>query len=75
VSIGLSILIADTFPGWGEVVKDIAISVIAINQLVGPIGLKYAIVRAGEARGAGGDEEEKDGPVTPFHVMIRSYRI
>ena len=75
VSIGLAILIADAFPGWGEVVKDIAISVIAINQLLGPVGLKYAIVRAGEARDDGGDEDENDGPVSPFHVMIRSYRI
>ncbi|MFQ6104957.1 MAG: cation:proton antiporter [Candidatus Glassbacteria bacterium] len=75
VSIGLSVLVASTYPGWGEVVKDLAITIIAINQIIGPIGLKYAIVTAGEAQDRGGDEEEDKGPVTPFHVMIRSYRI
>jgi Kef-type K+ transport system membrane component KefB len=74
VSIGLAVLVANTFIGWGEVVKDLAITVIAVNQIVGPIGLKYALVWSGEVRDQDGEEED-EGKATPFQVMIRSYRI
>jgi Kef-type K+ transport system membrane component KefB len=74
VSLGLAVLVTQYYPEWGEFVKDVAISMIALNQILGPVGLKYALVRSGEAHAGGGDEVDDTGPITPFHVMMRSHR-
>ncbi len=75
VSLGLAVLVTEHYPTWGELVEDVGISMIALNQIIGPVGLKYALVRSGEAHAGSGEEDEEAGPVTPFHVMMRDHRM
>ncbi len=49
LTLSMVIVIESTFPEWGSLVKSIGISVIAINQIVGPILFKYGIIKSGEA--------------------------
>lgn len=49
VSIGLAELVADRYPQVGDRFRTLVLSVIAINQLVGPVLFKWALRRAGEA--------------------------
>jgi Kef-type K+ transport system membrane component KefB len=60
VTLGLAIIIASEFPGWGVAVQTLVVAMIAIHELVGPILFKAALVRAGEVgqmdREAGADE-------------------
>ena len=48
VSVGLSLLIGVRFPGWGSAPVTLALAVIGLNQVVGPILLKLALDRSGE---------------------------
>ncbi len=50
VGLGLAILVERTFPGWGADFKTLILAVIAINQIVGPVLFKYALVKSGDAR-------------------------
>ena len=50
LSLSIVIVVEHAFPSWGLSVKAIAISVIAINQIVGPILFKIGLVRSGETR-------------------------
>jgi len=50
VGLGLAILVERTFPGWGADFKTLILAVIAINQIIGPILFKYALVKSGDAR-------------------------
>lgn len=49
VSVGLAVLIARYFPTWGPQARALILGVITINELVGPVLLRTALVRAGEA--------------------------
>ncbi len=49
VSVGLAVLIARHFPSWGPQARALILGVITINELVGPVLLRTALVRAGEA--------------------------
>jgi Kef-type K+ transport system membrane component KefB len=53
VTLGLASIVARKFPEWGPEVKTIALALIAVNQLVGPVGFRFALLRSGEAREAG----------------------
>ncbi len=48
VTLALSTIVARTFPGWGLEVQAIIIAMIAIHELLGPVGFQYALKRAGE---------------------------
>lgn len=48
VTVALSTIVARTFPTWGVEVQAVIISMIAIHELVGPIGFQFALKRAGE---------------------------
>jgi len=48
VTIGIAAIIAQRFE-WGARIETIALAVVAINQLVGPVALKILLVRSGEA--------------------------
>lgn len=48
VGLGLAADIASTFPGWGTQLATILISVIVLNQIVGPPLFKWSIRKAGE---------------------------
>jgi Kef-type K+ transport system membrane component KefB len=47
-ALGLAVMIARTFPEFGEGFRALAIAAIAINEVVGPILFKLALDRAGE---------------------------
>jgi Kef-type K+ transport system membrane component KefB len=49
VAIGLVMVMADAYPSRGAQMRVLLLSVIAINQLVGPVLSRYALVRSGEA--------------------------
>lgn len=48
VTLALSTIVARTFPGWGMEIQAVIIAMIAIHELVGPIGFQFALKRAGE---------------------------
>ena len=50
VGLGLAKQVAVEFPGWGADFATVIVSVIVLNQLVGPIFFKWAIHLTGEAR-------------------------
>jgi Kef-type K+ transport system membrane component KefB len=52
VTLGLVSIVARKFPGWGNEVKTIGLAMIALNQLLGPIAFRWALLRSGEARPA-----------------------
>lgn len=49
VSVGLAELLARHFPTWGAGARALILSVITLNELCGPLLLRTALVRAGEA--------------------------
>ena len=49
VALGMASLVAVSFPGWGDNVRTLVLAVVAINQVVGPVGFRYALVKSGEA--------------------------
>lgn len=48
VTLGLTLIAAQEFPEWGVPFQTLMVSLIAINQLVGPILFRNALARAGE---------------------------
>lgn len=52
VTLALSTIVARTFPDWGGQIQAIIIAMIAIHELLGPIGFQYALKRAGEVGAA-----------------------
>lgn len=49
VSIGLSALVERHFPSWGPAARALILGVVACNEVVGPVILRLALVRSGEA--------------------------
>jgi len=65
VAIALVALLLGDFPPWGSIIGTIVLGTIIVNQLIGPVLFRNAIIAAGEARagadpataiGAGGTE-------------------
>jgi Kef-type K+ transport system membrane component KefB len=52
VTLALATIVARNFPGWGEEVQALIIAMIALHELIGPIGFQYALKRSGEVGGA-----------------------
>jgi len=50
VSIGFAKIIGSTFEGWGVQFQTLVLAIVAINQIVGPIGFKWALKKTGEAK-------------------------
>jgi len=50
VSIGFAKIIGSNFPGWGADFQTLVLAIVAINQIVGPIGFKWALKKAGEIK-------------------------
>lgn len=50
VTIGIASIIAERF-AWGMEIETIVLSMVALNQLAGPVTLKWLLVRTGEAGG------------------------
>lgn len=51
LTLSIAIIIEKAFPDWGRALKAIIISVIAINQIVGPVLFKIGLVKSGEVKG------------------------
>jgi len=49
VSVGLAQLLAAHFPSWGGQARALILAVITVNELVGPVLLRFALIRSGEA--------------------------
>ena len=60
VTLGLSLLVAREFPGWGDQFVAITTAVIIVHLLVGPVLLKVALTRAGEAGGGGHGRSKRE---------------
>jgi Kef-type K+ transport system membrane component KefB len=50
VSLGLAGIIARRFPDWGAALATTIVAIIALNQIIGPVALKFALNAVGEAR-------------------------
>lgn len=61
LTLGLTVIIARAFPAFGEGFRTLAIGVIAINEMLGPVLFKLGLDRAGES----GKALEKDAPAEP----------
>ena len=48
VALGMAVVIERTFPQWGPQFKTLALAVIAINQIIGPIFLQKLLLKSGE---------------------------
>jgi len=48
VSIGLAVIVAAQYPGWGTRLQTLIVSLIAIHQVIGPVLFRAALARAGE---------------------------
>lgn len=49
VALGMVIVVADTFPEWGDLFQAFVLAIIAVNQIFGPILLQRFLVGSGEA--------------------------
>ncbi len=52
VVLGLAIVLARQFPGWGVRLQTVVVALVAINQFLGPAVFRLALARAGEVGGA-----------------------
>lgn len=52
VTLALAAILARVFPAWGDDLQVLIIAMIAIHEIVGPIGFQHALRRAGEADAA-----------------------
>ena len=48
VVLGLAVIIARQFPGWGLRLQTLVIAIVALNQFIGPAVFRLALARAGE---------------------------
>ena len=48
VTLGLTLIVASEYPGWGTAVQVLMLALIALHQLVGPVLYRSALARAGE---------------------------
>jgi Kef-type K+ transport system membrane component KefB len=48
VTLGLAVSVATQYPGWGSAFQTLIVSLIAIHEVVGPVLLRAALLRAGE---------------------------
>ena len=53
VAIGLAVLLAKHFAGWGEGASALLLGGIMTNELIGPVLFRAALMRSGEAGKAG----------------------
>jgi len=48
VTLGLTLIVASEFPTWGSQLQTLAVALIAIHELIGPVLFRSALARAGE---------------------------
>jgi Kef-type K+ transport system membrane component KefB len=57
LSLGLALMAGKQYPGWGETVKIIAVAVIVVNELIGPVLMKRGLTLAGEIAAEEGTDQ------------------
>lgn len=63
LTIGFTIIIARAFPEFGEPFRNLAIGVVALNEMIGPVLFKLGLDRTGETgQGAAAAEAAHDPP-------------
>lgn len=70
VSLGLAAEIAAKFGSWGRAFQTSIISVVLVNQILGPVLFKIAIRRAGEAGKGGNDDEDDEDAIVPNALVV-----
>jgi Kef-type K+ transport system membrane component KefB len=50
VTLGMAVIIENTFPEWGGSFKALALGIIAVNQILGPVLLQRFLFKVGEAK-------------------------
>lgn len=50
LALGLAVVVAQAFPSFGAGFQSLAIAMVAINEMVGPVLFKWALDRAGETQ-------------------------
>lgn len=58
VSLALASLVARAFPGWGTEVQVLIIAMIAVHELIGPIGFQHALRKSDEIGKADAPDDE-----------------
>ncbi len=48
ITLGIAVIVAENFPGWGDTFKSVVIGSIALFQVGGPVMFKFGLGRAGE---------------------------
>ena len=51
IALALAALVSGSFRPWGPVVGTLLLGSIVVNEMIGPVLLRFAIVRSGEAKG------------------------
>lgn len=49
IAIGLAVLVAKQFKGWGEGASACLLGAVMLNELIGPVAFRSALMRSGEA--------------------------
>jgi hypothetical protein len=62
VGLGLAVLMAEAYPARGGALAALFVAVIAVNQFMGPVFFRRALVQSGEIP-TGGPDEEPEAPV------------
>jgi Kef-type K+ transport system membrane component KefB len=70
IAIGLAILVKSSFPPWGEAAATLILGTIVVNEMLGPILFRAALVRAGEAGQRQDDADEVHVDTEEFDEVI-----
>jgi Kef-type K+ transport system membrane component KefB len=65
VAIGLVTLVSSLYPDAGASMRTLLLSLIAVNQIAGPVLFRRALVRSGEMKNAAGDFPDRSSAVAP----------
>lgn len=68
VTLGLAVIIAGEFPGWGTRFSALIVALNAMHAVVGPIIFRAALVRAGEVGRMDAGESHAEGAHAPAHA-------
>lgn len=64
LTIGMSVLVARSYPSFGPDFRSLVVATVAINELVGPVLFKFALDRAGESHRGRGVPSNRPPPVS-----------
>ncbi|MBL8601345.1 MAG: cation:proton antiporter [Myxococcales bacterium] len=60
VSVGLAELLARHFPTWGPGARGLILAIVTVNEMVGPVLLRFGLTRAGEVGKREGEVEHHE---------------